>query len=322
MTAETPSGRLSGAFAGEGGEAVEVLAHRVQAPGPVDLRPTADTPPPRPIMTTESTLGRGLLPAALVPLTALLVVTACRATGDEPKMPTDAAGGALYQANCVACHGPYGAGDGRAAAALDVRPRDFRRDPFYYVSVREGGPTDADLVRTIGDGRPGGEMPAHPWLTPAEVQSLASYVRDLNRLGWEERLAAQAGEQSLSASDIAEIATERAAAGEPVEIPPPSAGFRVDHARGRQVYMASCASCHGDSGHGDGIGKPLDERGRPISVRDLTRERFRGGTSGEAIYRRIVCGIPGTPMPAAQNIAPDDVWQLVDYVRYLAGIGR
>ena len=52
---------------------------------------------------------------------------------------------------------------------------------------------------------------------------------------------------------------------------------------------------------------------------------FRGGGQPEDIFRRIVQGIDGTPMPAivlkpedappnAKGLTSDDVWHLVDYV--------
>lgn len=270
-------------------------------------------------MSTEKTPSPGSLCVVSLITLALLLASSCVEMGKERPMPTDARGAHLYAANCAACHGRYGVGDGIAAVALDPRPRDLRRGPFYYVSVREGGPTDADLERTIRDGRTGGGMPAHPWLTFEETGVLVQYVRDVNRLGWIERLKSGPGAGDMSQSEIEEIAGERAAAGEPIDIPPRSSDYRENPRRGRELYMASCAACHGPTGHGDGLNRPLDERGHVIDVRDLTRGRFRGGSSGTAIYRRIVCGVPGTPMPAAENIAPDDVWQLVDYVRYLSG---
>lgn len=273
-------------------------------------------------MSTETSPAPRSLSAVLLVTLALLSAPSCRGVGKERPMPASERGAGLFTANCVACHGRYGAGDGTAAVALRTRPRDLRSGPFYYVSVKEGGPTDADLERTIRDGRTGGEMPAAPWLTPDEVGALVAYVRDLNRLGWIEKLKSSPSAGEMTPSEIEEIATERAAAGEPIDIPARSPDYRQDPQRGRELYMASCASCHGPTGRGDGLNRPLDEKGRVISVRDLTRGRFRGGSSGSAIYRRIACGIPGTPMPAATNLAPDDVWQLVDYVRYLSGWSR
>jgi putative copper export protein/mono/diheme cytochrome c family protein len=43
-----------------------------------------------------------------------------------------ARGMSLYTDNCVACHGPYGYGDGPAAGSLAVRPADLTRAHFYH----------------------------------------------------------------------------------------------------------------------------------------------------------------------------------------------
>lgn len=116
---------------------------------------------------------------------------------------------------------------------------------------------------------------------------------------------------------------------------------------GREVFqleLASCTKCHGKLGHGDGQSKyyddwtnawtvkmgldPADEdslipyiaRGalppKHIDPRDFRMGDFRGGVEPEDIYRRIACGIRGTPMPAVKdNLTTDQIWQLVNYVR-------
>lgn len=121
-------------------------------------------------------------------------------------------------------------------------------------------------------------------------------------------------------------------------------------AAGREVFLleiASCTKCHGNLGHGDGQGKyfdnwteawtkkmgldPTDEdslipyiaRGalppKYINPRDFREGVFRGGSEPEDLYRKIACGICGTPMPAVKgNLKPDQIWQLVNYVRSLA----
>jgi hypothetical protein len=41
---------------------------------------------------------------------------------------------------------------------------------------------------------------------------------------------------------------------------------------------------------------------------------FKGDSSPEGLYRRIVLGIPGTPMPANDWAYGDDAWYLVRHV--------
>ncbi len=238
----------------------------------------------------------------------------------RPDLPQ---GQLLYTQHCAACHGESGRGNGPAAIAMDVRPRDFRNEQFRYVSTLNGVPTERDLLQTIRLGRHFGAMPARPSLTDAEVRLLADYVREINRLGWVERLTEEFGDdEDMTPEDIDEIAHERVAPSEEIAVPPPGRGFRPDTGVGRDLYMQSCASCHGPWGRGDGLDLPRDDRGKPITVRDLTTGEFHGGTQGEEIFKRIRCGIPGTPMPAQEAMPAEDIWHLVHYVEFLAGRHR
>jgi mono/diheme cytochrome c family protein len=256
----------------------------------------------------------------------LIPVAACK---NEPKSdsglpmsPIVAAGSRgdeLYQAHCAACHGRDGRGDGIARTFIGVTPRDFWHEPFRYVSTLDGTATEQDLIQTIRWGRLPGQMPAAPWLSDEDVVVLAEYVRELNRLGWVDRLGLEFKDEAMSTAEIEEIATERVTPAEVVSVPMPQPGFRPDLQIGREVYMAGCASCHGPAGRGDGLEMPLDELGRPIKVRDLTRAPIQGGSDPIELFKRIRCGVPGTPMPAQEALTDEQVWQLVYYTRFLAG---
>lgn len=225
-------------------------------------------------------------------------------------------GYALYQANCAACHGASGRGNGVAAIALKIRPRDFWNEPFRYVSTMDGIPTSDDLAQTIRSGRLLGEMPASPWLSDEDVRVLAEYVLEFNRLGWVERLSE---DESMSAADVEEIASDRVTPLEPIVVPMPSTDFQPGSEVGRSLYVQACASCHGPSGRGNGLNMLLDDRGRQVTVRDLTSDPIRGGASPTELFKRIRCGVPGTPMPAQPALTDDQVWQLVFYTRQLMG---
>ncbi len=223
-------------------------------------------------------------------------------------------------AHCAACHGKHARGDGPAAIALDVRPRDFWQEPFRYISTLNGVPTHDDLMQTIRSGRHFGAMPSRPHLSDTEARVLANYVREINRRGWAERLAREfADDEEMTPADIEEISLERVTPEEPIAIPRPPRGFRSSTETGRQLYFESCASCHGPTGKGDGLDTPEDDQGKPIAVRDLTTGQFRGGVTPEEVFKRIRCGVPGTPMPAQIGLTDEEVWELVYYVYYLAG---
>lgn len=253
----------------------------------------------------------------------LLWLAACQSDSQSMQLanasPVTAQGSAgyvLYQANCAACHGATGNGKGAAAIALQTRPRDFWNEPFRYVSTLDAIPTSEDLAQTIKSGRIHGEMPAAPWLSDDDISTLSEYVLELNRLGWVQRLSE---DESLSNADVEEIATDRVSPLEPITIAMPSAGFESNSEIGRTLYDQSCASCHGQTGRGDGLNMPLDDQGRPIKVRNLVSEPIHGGANPIELFKRIRCGLPGTPMPAQPSLTDDQVWQLVYYTRELMG---
>lgn len=254
--------------------------------------------------------------------------TACRSASRRAsaiawKSLTAHKGHTLFAAHCAACHGEMGYGNGPAAIALRVRPRNFWEERYRYVSTLNGVPTQEDLMQTIGSGRHFGAMPARPNLTDAEVRTLAEYVREITRLGWVDRLTREfADDDETTPEEISEIAVERVTPGEVVTERWHGARFQTNLEMGRTLYIESCASCHGHWGKGDGLDMPLDERGKPIKVRDLTSGKFRGGTCEDEIFKRIRCGIPGTPMSAAVALTNEEIWQLVHYVQFLAGRKR
>jgi copper transport protein len=61
-------------------------------------------------------------------------------------------GRALYEQNCVTCHGPTGRGDGPLAPTLRPRPADFR-------AHMAAGHTDGELYTWLSKGVPGTAMP-------------------------------------------------------------------------------------------------------------------------------------------------------------------
>lgn len=278
--------------------------------------------------TRRNVIGWEYLVAVIVGVIAVSVfIAGCQTKASLPSKPVmsptvspGSVGYELFLAHCAACHGTNGRGDGIARMALDVAPRDFRNEPFRYVSTMDGIPTHDDLVQSIKNGRVHGQMPAGPWLSDEAVNALADYVLELNRLGWVDRLTQEfADDQDMTSRDIEEIAFERVTTEEPIVVAMPGPRFRANLASGKTLFMESCASCHGPAGKGDGLDTPLDELGRPIKVRDLTTDPIQGGSDVFELYKRIRCGIPGTPMPAQPAMTNEQIWQLIFYTRNLMG---
>jgi putative heme-binding domain-containing protein len=82
-----------------------------------------------------------------------------------------------------------------------------------------------------------------------------------------------------------------------------------DAARGKKLFEGHCGLCHGQTA--------LGGRGP-----NLTLPNLKYGTSEEAMRRVIQDGIPGTEMPGAWQMTPNEVTQVVAYLRSLARTER
>jgi len=216
-----------------------------------------------------------------------------------------AEGEALYRRQCAPCHGDTGAGDGQAAYLLYPKPRDFVRAAYRMVSTWESKPTPKDLYYTISRGMPGSAMPSWAHLGERQRWSLVHYVLSLARTPIEYEAAAD--------PEVVGASGEGA-----LRIPPEPADDVASRARGKELFATACAACHGTEGHGDGVQEQRDDRDFPTSPRDLNAGVYKGDPSPEGVYRRIVLGLPGSPMPSSTLLYPDKAWDLVHFVRSLS----
>jgi mono/diheme cytochrome c family protein len=84
-------------------------------------------------------------------------------------------GKASFERNCAACHGPTGAGDGVAAAALNPKPRNLATEKF------ENGAKPAQIFATLAKGIPGTAMVGFVHLPEDERWALAHYVASMRK---------------------------------------------------------------------------------------------------------------------------------------------
>ncbi len=81
---------------------------------------------------------------------------------------------------------------------------------------------------------------------------------------------------------------------------------------GKSLFAKQCATCHGDSGEGDGPAARFLEK----QPRDLTSSPVQSETDGE-IFWKIDNGNP--PMPTFKEVLTDkEKWMLVNYIRTFA----
>ena len=213
-------------------------------------------------------------------------------------------GQVIYERWCIECHGVEGAGDGPAADYMLPRPRDFVQARYQIRTTPNGElPTDEDLMRILEVGMPGTTMPAWPNLGREQRRDVIAYVKSFSRF------FENADPQPM------EFASDPGGGDDALE-------------SGRAAYEAlECWKCHGDSGRGSGQSTPTleDWRELPIRAADLTEPwKFNGGGTPEMIYRRMMTGLDGTPMPAYSDavasgvVSPEQLWHVAHYVASLA----
>ena len=90
----------------------------------------------------------------------------------------------------------------------------------------------------------------------------------------------------------------------------------LDAAAGRAHYVRSCASCHGDSGLGDGPGA----KDSPLPVPAIGSATLHPGMTPTRAFNVISVGVMGTPMAAfADVLTPQDRWNVISYIYTLRG---
>jgi len=213
-------------------------------------------------------------------------------------------GKALYRRYCITCHGSHGDGVGENAPYLDPKPRDFTRATFKCRSTPSGSlPTDSDLFDAISRGIFNSAMP--PWrpLTREERADLVAYIKTFSPRFQEEKPAA------------------------PLQIPPEPPSSSESVQRGAELFQnMNCWSCHGKEGRGNGPSAHnlTDSKGNPIVPFDLTSGmHLKCGDSSQGIFRDLMTGLDGTPMPSFSDaMTPDQAWDLVHFIEWLQSANR
>lgn len=214
-------------------------------------------------------------------------------------------GKAVYQRQCAPCHGVKGDGQGEAAFLLYPKPRDFTRGEFRIVSSWDKVPTDGDLYQTISRGMPGSAMPSWSHLPERTRWALVHWVKTFPSEPLEikpDREPENPGERGTGI----------------LHVPPRPRYDEQTRERARTLFVQGCAPCHGESGKGDGVVEQQDSQGYPTRPRDLTAGIFKGVPESEEVYKRIVLGLPGSPMPSSDYLHGSDAWALTGYILSLS----
>jgi len=210
----------------------------------------------------------------------------------------------LFRRYCIGCHGPAGNGEGENAPYFEPKPRDFTLGLFKCRSTPSGSiPLDSDLFDTVTRGVPGTFMPSWNPLTPQQRVDIVAYVKTFSERFHQEQPA-----------DAVSI---------PQETPDSPASIE----RGNALYQKlGCFECHGRDGRGDGPSAATlrDAKGNIIQPYDFTSSpHFKCGPGNKGIYRDVMTGLDGTPMPSYVFwLTPDQAWDLVHFLLSLSRQGE
>ena len=218
--------------------------------------------------------------------------------GDSPMAPpvSSALGRSVYQMACAVCHAPGGEGVPRLGKPL-------RNSAFVQAQ------SDEALFRLIAEGRGTGDpsnttgalMPARgaQGLDDGAIRAVIGHLRSMQEPG--------ADAVSVDAWNI----TNRDAD------PGAVAAFELTAHAGYDLYIASCAACHGQGGEGiEGLGLPLSTSGfaRGKSDADLVSFIKSGRPSWD---ENNSTGIDMPPKGGNPAITDDQIQTIVEYIRAL-----
>jgi mono/diheme cytochrome c family protein len=85
-----------------------------------------------------------------------------------------ARGKALFESNCMACHGAQGRGDGPSAATMNPVPRNLAKPDAWVNGYHAPG-----IFKTLGEGIRGTSMASFDYLPKKDRMALVHYVQSL-----------------------------------------------------------------------------------------------------------------------------------------------
>ena len=99
----------------------------------------------------------------------------------------------------------------------------------------------------------------------------------------------------------------------------PSAAFAADAAKGKALYTSVCASCHGDTGLGDGpTGAALPPEMKPQNLQTGTFKYATDDAKLKEVIKKGGAAVGLNPlMTGAPGASDEDIENLAAYVRSL-----
>jgi mono/diheme cytochrome c family protein len=213
----------------------------------------------------------------------------------EPGSPL-ARGRSAYGHHCIACHGDRGQGVAASPSHPAPKPFSAGERERMIAAVAEGtfGPLDhafgARLQREEIEG-------AVDYIRKSLAPALLAGVSGTYAHGGRSRDATPAQDKSSPGGVDMSLTFANGLAG--------------NAERGKRLYMATCATCHGEKGDGKG---PRAYFIRP-KPRNFLHEPARSTFNRPALYAAVAYGRQGTEMPAWNKVLTEQ--QMADVAEYV-----
>lgn len=210
-------------------------------------------------------------------------------------------GARVYTTYCASCHGDDLKGRGPNYRLLDPYPRNLSRRQFVE-SYKDR------FVKSIADGIEGTSMPA--WKKVLSQEQIAAVIDYIVR-----RSTAEAEAAAGKSSTFVRLETPLPKPGDVDRITEKPI-VALDPKRGESAFQAHCTGCHGKLANGKG---PNAYTLGNVYPRNLLNDQFmkRKDMDSDRLYRSILLGVPGTPMPSHSHLADQTVLDLMAYIRTL-----
>lgn len=85
--------------------------------------------------------------------------------------------------------------------------------------------------------------------------------------------------------------------------------------KGKEQFANNCASCHGETGLGDGVAA-ASLNPKPRNFKSPAAE-WKNGNTEEGILKTIKNGIPGTGMVSYKSLGDENIKEIAKFVKYL-----
>ena len=95
------------------------------------------------------------------------------------------------------------------------------------------------------------------------------------------------------------------------EVPNPIEADAASVEAGSVVFVTNCATCHGETGEGDGPAAEGLEK-KPADLHESHVQELSDG----ALFYIVTHGVPDTPMVAWENVlSEEERWHVVNFLR-------